>query len=224
MRKISLKLFIFSFFLAQSASAGVYDFKKLHHELGYDKTSNDFGASVRELQDLDSYTDKYEDFFAEINGYLRFYPAPYDWSGTGPEEAKVIVNNIDAIFKRVPEIPSDITLFRGVTLEWHQGRPFEIGEEFSDKAYISTTTTRSVALRFANGLDNEKPVKGAIFTLYFNQPHAKGILIDQGEDEVMLMHGEHFRIMKRDSGEKSDSYLVQICGSMPCATQVPAGY
>ena len=224
MRKKLLKSVILSCFVAQSAFAGVYDFKKLHHDLGYDNTTDDFGSSTQELQDLDSYTDKYDDFFTEINGYLRFYPAPYDWTGTGPEQAKVMVKNIDAIFKRVPEIPSDITLFHGVTLEWHQGKPFEIGEEYTDQAYISTTTTRSVAQRFANGLDNEKPEKGAVFTLYFNQPHAKGILIDQGEDEVMLMHGEHFRIMKRDLGEKSDAYLVQICGSIPCATQVPAGY
>ena len=97
--------------------ARVYDFKTLYKGLGYPSPTF-FGSSETELMDLDSYTSKQDAFYSEINGYLRFYPAPYDWYGTGPEDAKLIVANIDRIFTRAPALPSDLVLFRGLDLKF----------------------------------------------------------------------------------------------------------
>jgi len=217
-----LTLFVLA--LSQTAQAGTYDFKKLHHDLGYEETSNYFGASPEAIDDLSQYTDKFEDYFAQINGYLRFYPHDYEWSGVGPNEAKIMVSKIDEIFIKIPPLPSDIILFRGLTMQWHHDLPFEIGEEYEDKAYISTTTTKSIAEYFGNGMNkDEQKEKGTVLALYFNSPESKGILIDQeNEDEVMLQHDQKFRMMERQLGSKNNYYLVQICGPKQCSTEEPA--
>lgn len=202
-------LFIISFGL----HAKVYEFKNLYQSLGYTKDSNYFNASPDEVMSIESYIDKYDSFYAEINNFLRYYPAPYEYNGSGPESSKEMVKNIDRVISRAPSIPSDIILFRGLTLKWHQNKPFEIGEVYFDKAYISTSTTYSVAEYFAKGLSDEKRVneKKAIFALYFEQKVVKGLLIDQGEDEVILPHGQRFKIMDKRNMPEYDYYLVQVC-------------
>ncbi len=196
-----------------SSFAKVYDFKKLYRDLGYTKQTNYFGATMDEQMSIESYIDKYESFYTEINNYLRYYPAPYEYDGTSPDMAKQNVKDIDHILSKAPLIPKDIILFRGLTLKWHQDKPFEIGEEYSDKAFISTSTTFSVAEDFAKALssDKHKDERKALFALYFDQPRVKGLLIDQGEDEVILAHGERFRIMQKKTELEYDYYLVQVC-------------
>ena len=206
---ILLSLLILSF----GANAKVYDFKNLYKTLGYSKDSNYFNATPDELMSIESYIDKYDSFYTEINNYLRYYPAPYEYNGSGPEDSKEMVKNIDRVIGRAPKIPSDIILFRGLTLKWHQNKAFEIGEEYFDKAYISTSTSYSVADYFAKGLSDEKRIneKKAIFALYFEQKIVKGLLIDQGEDEVILPHGQRFKIMQKKTMKEYDYYLVQVC-------------
>ena len=195
----------------------VYDFKQLYGSLGYPRPDF-FGANETEIMDLDSYTSKSDTFYKEINGYLRFHPGPYDWYGTGPEDAKLIVENIDHIFTLVPPLPGDLALFRGVDLKFRGNKSYAINEEFVDKGYVSTSTSYKVARYFAEKGDDEENTgsKRAVFALYNNLPGDKGILIDQNEDEVILRHGLTFKVMgKRVTEEKYDLYLVQICGR-PC--------
>jgi hypothetical protein len=191
----------------------VYEFKKLYKDLGYDKQKDYFNSTPDEVMSIESYIEKYESYYVEINNYLRYHPAPYEWDGTSPEDAKKNVRDIDHIISKAPEIPNDIILFRGLTLKWRQDKAFEIGEEYVDKAYISTSTTYSVAEYFAKGLSSDKITsnKKALFALYFDQAHIKGLLIDQGEDEVLLKHGERFKIMKKKEMGEYDYYLVQVC-------------
>jgi hypothetical protein len=202
--------------LAAPAGAGahVYDFKSLYGSLGY-PSPDYFGSSEEELQDITTYTSKEDTFYGEINGYLRFHPAPYEWYGTGPEDAKVIVEHIDRVFTRAPAIPGDLILFRGLGLGWHGSKPFAAGEEFTDKGYVSTSVTYSVARYFALEMgDEEKPERRAIFAIYLTRPSEKGILVDQGEDEVMLPRGRKFRVMAQKAGvAKYDLYLVQACAA-----------
>lgn len=208
-------LFIFVLFATYSflAIGKVYDFKKLYHDLGYEKQKNYFNSTPDEVMSIESYIDKYESYYTEINNFLRYYPSPYDWSGTSPKEAKKNVKDIDHIISKAPLIPGDIILFRGLTLKWRQDKAFAIGEEYVDKAYISTSTTYSQAEYFAKGLNTDKSEghKKALFALYFDQTQVKGLLIDQGEDEVILKHGERFRIMKKKELGEYDYYLVQVC-------------
>ena len=210
--------------LAHSAAAGahVYDFKSLYNSLGYPSPGY-FGATEDEVMDLTTYTSKEDTFYGEINGYLRFYPAPYEWYGTGPEDAKVIVEHIDRVFNRAPVIPGDIILFRGLGLGWHGNKPFKAGEEFTDKGYVSTSVSYSVARYFALETgDEEKPSRRAVFAVYFTRPSEKAILVDQGEEEVMLPRGRKFRVMSGKEAVKAyDLYLVQACASA-CETQLRA--
>lgn len=200
--------------LAAPAGAHVYDFKALYRSLGYPSPDH-FGATEEEVMDLDAYTSKSDGFYGEINGYLRFHPAPYEWYGTGPEDAKVIVEHLDSVFRKAPAIPGDLILFRGLGLGWHGGKPLAPGEEFTDKGYVSTSASYSVARYFALEMgDEEKPERRAVFVLYLAGPEERGILVDQGEDEVMLPRGRKFRVMaRRDGALKYDLYLVQACAA-----------
>ena len=214
------------------AGARVYDFKELWKALGYPDHGNSqdggeataaFGATEDELMDLTSYTSKSDSFYSEVNGYLRFYPAPYDWDGTSPEAAKVMVAHIDSVFKRVPALPADLLLFRGLDLKFRASKPYAIGEEFVDKGYVSTSAAFKVAHYFAVEMNDNAatPSRKAVFVLYLTRAE-KGILIDQHEDEVILKHGRTFKVMaKKDGVKKYDLYLVQACAGA-CAPTVPA--
>mgnify|MGYP003798589357 CR=1 FL=1 len=205
--------------VAANAGARTYEFQALYKSLGYPDPGF-FGASEQALQDLDSYTSKYDAFYEEINGYLRFYPAPYDWSGTGPEDAKLMVANIDGIINKAPALPADLVLFRGLDLKFRKSKPYAINEEFVDKGYVSTSTSYKVARYFAIEMNDNATTKSrkAVFTLYSARPGQKGLLIDQNEDEVILRHGMKYRVMaKKDNVKKYDLYLVQVCGDV-CET------
>jgi hypothetical protein len=208
------------------AWGGTYEFQKLWGRLGY--SDEFFGATEDELTSLRSYIEKFDSFFSEINGYLRFYPKTYTWYGTGPKEAREEVRHIDAIFKRAPGLPADLVVYRGLTLEWRANRPFGVGEQFVEKAYSSTSTNREVALSFArpsadspdDGEDEEHPGKKgaaqALLVIYFRSAHPRGLLINQGEDEVILPHGTLFRVMDRDLRADPPRYLVQACEEGVC--------
>lgn len=206
---------------AAGPGAKVYDFKTLYKALGY-PSPDYFGSTETEISDLESYTSKEDTFYQEINGYLRHYPAAYDWDGTSPEAAKEIVANIDNIFRLVPALPQDLVLFRGVGLGYHGNKPYAPGEEFTDKAYISTSVSYSVARYFAVEMDAESKDRKAIFAIYFTRPGEKGILFDQGEDEVILQHGRRFRVMAvKEGSPEYDFYLVQACAET-CETTLSA--
>lgn len=200
--------------LAAPAGAHTYDFKSLYRSLGY-PSADFFGSSEDEVTALEAYISKEDPIYGEINGYLRYHPQPYEWYGTGPDDAKVIVGHIDKMLLRAPELPGDLLLFRGLGLGYRQDKPFEAGEEFTDKGYVSTSVSYSVARYFAVEMaDEEKPDRRAVFALYFAGPGERGILIDQGEDEVILGHGRKFRVMGRKAGPgKYDLYLVQVCAA-----------
>lgn len=203
-------------FLAPAAEAArVYDFRTLYSGLGY-PSPDYFGSTADEVLDLQTYTSKDDTYYGEINGYLRFHPAPYEWYGTGPEDAKVIVKRLDNIMGRAPAVPGDIVLFRGLGLGWHGDKPFADGEEFTDKGYVSTSVSYEVARYFAVEKDPDEAgaSRRAVFAIYFTRPAERGILIDQGEAEVMLERGRKFRVMARADGwEEFDLYLVQACAA-----------
>lgn len=213
--KISAIFFLFLFSINSfTASAGVYEFKKLFNQLGYPSPTY-FGASEEEVQDLENYTSKEDTYYKEINSYLRYFPQKYDWYGIGPADAKVMVNHIDQIFNRVPSLPSDLILFRGVDLKFRGNKSFRVGEEFVEKGYLSTSTSFKIAKYFAVEINREERItsKKAIFAFYINKSNFKGILFNQDEDEVILEHGEKIRVMavKNTNNTSYDFYLAQIC-------------
>lgn len=210
---------------AAPAGARVYDFRTLYSALGY-PSPDYFGSTEDEVIDLETYTSKEDTYYAEVNSYLRFHPEPYEWYGTSPAAAKVMVANIDRVFDRVPSLPADLVMFRGLDLKYRGGKAYSVGEEFVDKGYISTSVSFKVARYFAIEMNNdgdEAVSRKAVFTIYMDRPGEKGILIDQSEDEVILKHGRKFRVMAKKAGVvKYDLYLVQAC-SGACSSSLPAG-
>jgi hypothetical protein len=193
-----------------------YPFSELTQRLGYPSVDF-FGSTYDEVVAIETYSDKSDVYYKEINSFLRFFPAPYEWYGTSPEQAKILVENIDQIYKRVPSIPQDLILFRGVNLQYRKNVNFKKGETFFDKGYVSTTTRYSVAKDFAIKINIEESPKSkkAIYVIYQNGPDNKAILINQNEDEVLLDHGQLLKIMDmRKSNSHYDIYLVQWCKSL----------
>lgn len=189
-----------------------YQFHNLVRDLGLpDETY--FNSTEEEIFDLDLYTSKEDAFYQEINGYLRFHPAPYDWNGTSPEQARLIVSNIDRIFERAPKIPHDLILFRGVSLKHRKNAGFKLGEEFVEKGYLSTSTSYKVAEHFAGKKDDRSSTgKNALFVIYQEAQGQKGILIDKNEDEVLLKRGLRLKIMAfKKNNPVYTVYLVQAC-------------
>jgi hypothetical protein len=216
----TLFIFIFALLFGFQVNAGIYDFKELAHDLGY-PSSTYFGSSEEAVQDLETYTSKEDTFYKEINSYLRYFPKAYEWNGISPDDAKVMVKNIDQIFDHIPALPSDIILFRGLDLSFRQNKSYSTGEEFSEKAYVSTSTSFKVAKYFAVEMNAPLPgSKKAIIAYYVNRPNFKGILFDQGEDEIILQHGIKIRIMAMNNQNLNyDFYLAQICPEV-CAKMV----
>ncbi len=209
---ILLVLFSLSFNLF-ALEYKTYKFNKLAKLMGY-PSENFFGSTEKEIFDLNNYTDKEDPCYQEINGFLRFFPAQYEWYGTGPDEAKIIVESIDHIFTKAPALPEDLILFRGVSLSFRKNKSFSIGEEFLDKGFVSTSTDFKVAYHFAVEMNNDNPEKKkAIYVLYQNAPDQKAILIDQEEDEVILKHGQLMKVMatRKNKNAAFETYLVQIC-------------
>jgi len=198
-------------YAAQTAPSAlhIYDFKKLYAKLGYTPTY--FNASRDAMMALESYTDEYEEFYTEINNYLRYYPAQYDWTGTSPADAKVYVKQIDGIIQKAPALPADMVLFRGMDFSYRQNRPFAAGEEFSDKAYVSTSASFKVAHDFATQDTKNPQAKRTILVIYQSGTHRKGLLYNQGEDEVILPHGSKFKAMAAAQKNGYILYLVQWC-------------
>lgn len=186
-----------------------YDYKTLYSKLGY--TDNYFGSDEDAIYAIKTYAEIEDPFYEEINGYLRFYPQEYDWYGTPPEEAAKIVRLIDSIFPKVPAIPNDLLMFRGLRLGFRGNKPYSPGEEFTDKAYSSTSASFKIAEKFALNSNDEAPSLGALMVIYSENPNLKGILINQGEDEIMLPRNQKFKVMAFKGQEKYDLYLVQLC-------------
>jgi hypothetical protein len=212
----SIILLILISFHSFTAYAGVYEFKNLESLLGYPNETY-FGSPENAITDLEAYTSKEDTFYKEINSYLRYFPKDYDWNGIGPDSAKLMVENIDQIFDHVPSLPSDLIIFRGLDLNFRKNISYNIGDEFIEKAYVSTSTSFKIAKYFAIEMDawGHPKTKKAIIAYYINRQNLKGILFDQAEDEVVLKHGEKIRIMAvKTQNSAYELYLAQICAQV----------
>ena len=86
-----------------------------------------------------------------INRYLR------TGESSSPEADKETVKHIDAAMEK-SSLGEDMTLYRGVGfLAWEEGdfpADPQVGDEFVEKGFVSTSTDKSVAFRFADGADD----------------------------------------------------------------------
>ncbi len=192
-----------------------YPFTTLYKKLSY--SDSNFSASEDEIYALETYTSKEDSYYRDINAYLRAFPnISYDWNSVSPEESKKIVKDLDRYFARVPNLPANIALYRGVDLKYRKNKSFMSGEEFIEKGYLSTSTSFKVADYFANQI-NDNATNGtrkAIFVLYSTRQPLKAILVDQGEDEALLGHSQKIRVMLVRIKKNYDLYLAQICAQV----------
>lgn len=216
MKILVILLVVFSFVASASElKYRTYKFAKLQKQLGY-PSENYFGSSEDEISDLETYTSKEDTWYRDINTYLRKFPnINYEWDSVSPEDSKKIVESIDQIYTRIPNLPADLILFRGIDLKYRNSESFKKGDEFIEKGFASTSASFKVADYFANQINDNANTssKKAILVLYSTKDANKGILIDQGEDEVLLTHGLKIKIMEVDKTNKYDLYLAQICSS-----------
>lgn len=206
---ISFILLMFS----RALLAQVYTYDELYRELDYKKIELTVRSSEK-MESLRMYTDVYDSYYKEINGYLRFHPGPYDWYSVTPHDAKEYVEDIDSLIEDHPLLPKGIILFRGTGLNWAKGS-LEINQTFEDKAYTSTSLSVSEAMEFLN------EESSAMFILYFGgEAVLRGILINPTEKEVLLDRDLTFKVMDKKSQEERRVYLVQICGKKKCDDEV----
>lgn len=199
-----------------------YSFKKLYKQLGYRKYSH-FTATADEILALNTYSEKFDSYYRDINMHLREYPnTDYDWDSISPEQAQKIAFDLNKYILKTPKLPPDLILFRGSAMSFRNNRSYKINEEIIEKAFLSTSTSLKTAEFFATKLCQEKdtPDLKAIHMLYSSKQPLLGILINQREGEVLLASGLKLRIMSIKSQGPFDIYLTQICDQV-CATNAP---
>jgi hypothetical protein len=210
-------LLLFTILLSVSNSfASTYTYQELYDKLEYSKIEKTLRSSP-EMDSLAMYIDPSDTNYSEINQYLRHIP--HDWYAIGPKEAKATVKDIDYLMKNHPALSQDLVLFRGLNLNWRSNRPFKINEEFTDKAYISTSLNLKIAEQFATK-ENEN---GVLLVMYFENKPSKGILVPSNEaqeEEVLLERGMSFKVMDTKKRDSYTLHLVQICGHSECKRSI----
>jgi hypothetical protein len=212
-------IIVFSFFISlktfamDSVNYKTYSFNSLESNLGYPSETY-FGSNKNDIFNLETYTNKDDTYYQDINTYLRLiHNESYSWNSISPEISKSIVMSMDSIFENIPALPNNIILFRGIDLKYRNNKSFKKGFEFIEYGYVSTSTSYKVADYFANKINENKKTNSlkAILVLYSTKANLKGILINQGEDEVLLKHGEKIRIMAVEKSNNYNLYLAQVC-------------
>lgn len=199
-----------------------YDFQSLKKQLGYDANTHT-NATAEELEALDTYSEKFDSYYRDINKYLRNYPNPfYDWDSISPKQAKVIARNLNSYILKSPTLPKNLILFRGSSLSFRKNKSYKLNEVIQEKGFLSTSTSLDVAEFFATEQCDQphSPNRKAIHILYSSKAPLVGALINQGENEVLLNSGHKLKIMQLKQHGAFDVYLTQICNK-ECDSKIP---
>lgn len=141
--------------------------------------SEEDSEALEAIDSLEWYT---ETGHERINYGLR-YPG---WAGQEPDRR---VKAIDRAFDMFGvEITKPVTVLRGIPAG---GIELDEGMEFEDKAFVSTTTSKTIAQRFASGFRQS----GGGVVLRINVPAGSRVLAGRGsEGELILPRGSRFRV------------------------------
>lgn len=200
-----------------------YDFQSLQRQLGYDDNTHS-KATAEELEALETYSEKFDTYYRDINNYLRNYPNPfYDWDSISPKQAKIIAHNLNSYILKSPPLPRNLILFRGSSLSFRKNKSYKLNEVIHEKGFLSTSTSLDVAEFFATEKCDQphSPNRKAIHILYSSKTPLIGALIDQGENEVLLNSGHKLKIMQRKHQGTFDVYLTQVCNK-ECDPKTPS--
>ena len=211
MKKALFSLSIIILFCASLSSyAQVFEHKELANLLGYhsDVLENKLLTQSERIA-IEKYSAYSTAYYEDINPYLRGQAVDYQYV-KDEKEMKFLIKEIDSGLSRLPALPKNLVLFRGEGLSYRGNKPHQLGEIISQLAYISTSSSLKEAKDFIT-------LNGTLFILYSTQKKFKGIVMNEGETEVLLPRAQFLKIMKtrrmKDDGRKENAYvaLVQVC-------------
>ncbi len=207
--------------LAFAGHSPIYSYEELSKIVGY-KEIWDAHKEGRINEDehwaLDSYVNYDDPVYPEINQFLRKGESDELYYFESPEALKASILNMDSGITKLATLPDNLMTFRGVTFEFRNKQCYSKGEEFTDKAFVSTSVQFSVAAGFA-GINSESKNGSGILYLYSDTKSHPGILINSLEKEVLLPRGLTFKVMDRVDRKNACHLLVQIC-SHSCSQEI----
>lgn len=182
------------------------DYQDLVRALGYHPYPYDnILLSDDERYALTNYTHYDEPIYQDINGYLRGTLDDF-WFYRDTKEIDEDVFLIDSVINKLKDLPKDLILFRGMSLGFRNGKFFNIGEIFIDKAYLSSSTSRMIGDSFSISKKNS-----VTLILYSSQKRFKGIAVNEIEDEVLLPRNTILKIMEEKKKGTKQIVIAQIC-------------
>ena len=163
------------------------DYKEVTNDKIFDKAASDWrGEMTGDEHDIVvSYTDT---FYSRVNYDLRWD----NYEDFGEE-----ISLLDSAISKF-NLTNDIVVFRGVSKSAFGGSPPQVGSVISDKAFLSTTVSKTTAQSFGNG-----------YVLKINVPKGKGkgayvdsISYHKGEREFLMPRNTKLKITGTANGSK----------------------
>lgn len=173
-----------------SKSGGVADLAKVKALSSYEKKWRK-RLDKKEEYAIKSYAEK---DYSWVNGALRGdIEKPLPWVAES-------VSQLDsALAKSILPIPLDV--YRGAVLSSEQLDSITEGNEFADKAFVSTTRSLGTAVSFASAAAIKGNEQRVIFRLKLGKGTAAALIERigrQAEREVLLPRNKKFRIVSTD--------------------------
>jgi hypothetical protein len=203
MRMIYFVLYLL-LFISTSVFAQQWDYSVLEKHLGYSKYYRDNPyLNKAEKYAIRTYTNYDEPYYKDINDVLRDIPRPDGIYYIDFFDVLEISKDIDNAINKLPALPNDMILFRGVNLAYRDYIPHGNGDVFIDKAFFSTSVYDGVGTAFAG--------KGVMYAIYSSKKKRDGILCNPIEREVILPRSQAYKVMDTFKLEKNHVQLIQRC-------------
>jgi len=224
--KLSRLIFISALLFSSSAQARVYTPEEISKHVGYSSIYEHLGLdsklaiSVNAYAYPDGYTMQMSAPFVnytKINRWLRGLPIDDFTGGSLVEKIKQVIQDVDFVIQQSHQLPQDLILFRGTNLAWRKSL-YEVGDEFSDLAYISSSLDYQIAGRFMNAKDL------AVIYVIYSDHSFHGLWMSPVEKEVLLPRNTVFRVMKSipfGGWGKVTAQIIQLCPATGCAKEIP---
>jgi len=175
------------------------DFKMVNR-LHLQKLFNFNEAKIREIQNA---TSIYQGGgYQEINGYLRGKSK----SARAKKDALAMQKAFNA---SAVALPSDSVVYRGVTLD----NPLEVGQVFTDKGFMSTSTKQSIGKRFTKMVSSGRASKPKVFMKIIVPKGTKVLSSNPKEHEIILNSKSKFKVVSAKNGTAGVlEYTLELIG------------
>lgn len=187
---------------------GNWSFEELTNNFGYSRYEENSKLSEEQVLALGAYIDN---TYKVINRKLRENSDIIE-----PKWINNVILNIDSAIEESQRIPKDAILFRGITLGFRNGAPYQKLEEIFDLAYMSTSLNSNIAINFADELSE----KGSQVLMIYSDRNFYGLPLTKFEEEILLPRGTRLLVMEVSKKDGISYALAQICESKGCSKKV----